>query len=670
MPALQGLHAVRKMLDKGLMSMANALRVAVSALLALGVPAFAWAQTLTSSPAPPSEIRASDSTPATPPVLAQRPRREEPPAETPPAQPAPPPAPVAPLEQPKEKTPGFSGSSIMRHPSPVETSPDFVPIPDRWRIGLPNWNRYDRPVKDVPYTTGRWWDPYNQNILKGDYPIIGQDIFLSLSAISDSLLELRRIPIPSNVSANRPGSDEFFGKGDQLFFNQNFIFSLEFFKGDTAFRPRDWEFRLTPVVNFNYLDARETGVVNIDVREGTTRQDNHATLQEFFVEYHLGDLSPNYDFISTRSGIQPFTSDFRGFIFSDNQLGFRTFGILGSNQNQFNVAYFRPLEKDTNSGLLKLFDTRRQHVGIINYFRQDFLATGYTVNASLHYLHDGGGTHYDENGFLTRPAAVGTLSTKTTDAFWIGFTGDGHIGPLNITNAFYQVTGVEGRNPISGVGRSQDINAQMVALELSLDMDWFRPKFSFFWASGDSKPNDRTARGFDNIFDNPNFAGGGFSYWVRQGLPLTDTGLELKGRNSLITPLRGSKLEGQPNFINPGVFLIGAGADIDVTPKLRASVNVNFLRFEHTAVLEQLLFVPKIGQDIGIDSSLGFRYRPFLNENVVITTGFAALVAGDGLRDVYTENQFHLGRNGLERDKNHFSFDPLYSAFLALTFTY
>jgi hypothetical protein len=669
MPALQGLHAVRKTLDKEFMSMANARTVTIAAVLALGLPAFAGAQTLPSSPASAPELRERGPATTAPPAVAQRPRRpEEQPAPTP-AAPAPPAAPVAPPEQPKETTPGFSGPTSVRHPSPIETSPDFVPIPDRWRLGLPHWNRYERPLfKDIPYSPGRWWDPYNQNVIKGDYPIFGQDIFLSFSAISDSILELRRIPLPSNVSANRPNSDEFFGEGDQLFYNQNFIFSLEIFKGDTAFRPRDWEFRLTPIINLNYLDTRETGVVNIDVRDGTTRTEHHVTLQEFFVEYHLGDISPQYDFVSTRSGIQPFTSDFRGFIFSDNQLGFRTFGILGSNQNQFNVAYFRPLEKDTNSGLLRVFDTRGQHVGIVNYFRQDLFVPGYNLNASVHYLHDAGGTHFDENGFLVRPAAIGTLDQKVLDAVWLGWTGDGHIGPLNITHAVYQVLGRESRSPFDG--RSHDISAQMAALELSVDMDWFRPKFSFFWASGDEKPFNKTARGFDNIFDNPNFAGGGFSYWVRQGLPLTQTGLELKGRNSLVTPLRSSKLEGQPNFINPGVFLVGAGADIDVTPKLRASVNVNFLRFQHTQVFERILFQPNIGHDIGIDSSLGIRYRPFLNENVVVTAGFAALVAGDGLRDIYTEEQFTLGQNGLERQRNDFTFDPLYSAFMALTFTY
>ena len=102
-----------------------------------------------------------------------------------------------------ESTPWFSGPSSIR-PTPVQTSPDFVPILDRWRLGLPDWNRYERPL-DAPYVRGHWWDPYNQNVLKGDYPILGQKYFLNVSAVSDSLLELRRIPLPSNVSAADPG---------------------------------------------------------------------------------------------------------------------------------------------------------------------------------------------------------------------------------------------------------------------------------------------------------------------------------------------------------------------------------------------------------------------------------------------------------------------------------
>src|ERR1700752_3309090 len=116
---------------------------------------------------------------------------QTPTAPTAPTAPAPPPADESPL--------GYTS-----RPTPIQTSPDFVPILDRWRLGFPDWNRYERRI-DAPYVKGRWWDPYNQNVLKGDYPVIGQKYFLSVSAISDSLLELRRIPLPSNVSAADPG---------------------------------------------------------------------------------------------------------------------------------------------------------------------------------------------------------------------------------------------------------------------------------------------------------------------------------------------------------------------------------------------------------------------------------------------------------------------------------
>ena len=40
----------------------------------------------------------------------------------------------------------------------------------------------------------------------------------------------------------------------------------------------------------------------------------------------LADINANYDFVSVRAGIQPFVSDFRGLIFSDNNLGARVLG--------------------------------------------------------------------------------------------------------------------------------------------------------------------------------------------------------------------------------------------------------------------------------------------------------------------------------------------------------
>ena len=84
---------------------------------------------------------------------------------------------------------------------------------------------------DAPYRPGRWWDPYNQNILKGDFPIYGQNVFMNLSAIMDTLFEVRRVPTGSGASSADPDAADNFGNPDQLFLSHNFILSLSIFKG-------------------------------------------------------------------------------------------------------------------------------------------------------------------------------------------------------------------------------------------------------------------------------------------------------------------------------------------------------------------------------------------------------------------------------------------------------
>ena len=123
--------------------------------------------------------------------------------------------------------------------------------------------------------------------------------------------------------------------------------------------------------------------------------------------------------------------------------------------------------------------------------------------------------------------------------------------------------------------------------------------------------------------------------WNREGIRLTGAGVLLTPPNSLLPSLRSSKDEGQANFVNPGIFLVNAGTNLDITPKLRGFVNVNYLKFERTEPLELLLFQAPIRHSIGYDSSIGVRYRPPLTENISITGGAAALVPGQGLRDIY-----------------------------------
>ena len=557
------------------------------------------------------------------------------------------PAPGSP-ETPASPYPGLRtpGSETPTAVVSAETIPpasaNFALDPDRWNVSMPDWRRYETQP-DAPYVKGRWYDPFNRNKLKGDYPIFGQRWFLNVTGRSQTGIDLRRLPVPSGLDAANPGSSGFFGRAEQVFASETLRLSLDLFRGDTSFRPVDLRFRFTPEINLNFLQARERGIVNIDPRKGTDRFDAHLGVQEAFVEAKLRDLSPNYDFISVRAGIQQFTSDFRGFLFSEEQPGVRVLGNLRSNRIAYNLAWFYFLEKNTNSGL-NTFQDRDQQVYVANVYVQDVFAKGYTTEFSFHYNRDNGGVHFDDNGFLVRPAPIGgvvngTIRTHQVHAYYLGWAGNGHIGGMNVSHAFYQALGHDDFNTLAG--RSVDINARMGALELSIDRDWARYRASFFYASGDSSNRsgtsrtDGTAHGFDSIVDGTHFAGSDFSFWDNEGIRLTGSGVGLVGPLSLLPSLRSNKEEGQANFVNPGVMLFNLGADFNLTPKLRAFVNANYLRFDRTEPLELILFQRSIDHGIGTDFGVGVEYRPPLTENIVVRGGASALVPGEGFKQIY-----------------------------------
>ncbi len=508
--------------------------------------------------------------------------------------------------------------------SPNKSGQDAVPVPDRWRIPLPDPDFY--PL----YERGSLLDPYRQNVLKGDSPIVGQNLFLALTGRSDTTVETRQLPVPRGVGAVRSSSAEFFGAGEQFFVNQDLAASVEIFRGETSFRPRDWEARVTGVLNYTYLDVSENAVVGPDAGKGTTRSDRHAALQEALADVHLLDVSDNYDFVSLRAGIQPFVSDFRGLVFSDTNLGVRLYGTLGSNRVQWNVAAFDQLEKDTNSELNTLH-SRDQEVWIANLYVQDFICLGYTAQVSVHASRDDGSIEFDDNGFLVRPALMGTVRKHEVNATYFGWTGDGHIERVNLSHALYVVHGRDGRNPLAG--RETDVMAFLAAMELSCDIDWVRLRGSFLWASGDRDPTDSEATGFDSILEAPYFAGGTFSFWNRQALKLQ--GVNLVNRNSHLPDLRSSKTQGQLNFVNPGLFLMNAGVDVEVMPEVKAIFNASVLRFHHTQALEAFTSRPEIAEELGYDFSLGLVARPLLNNHIIVTIGASAFVPAEGFEDLY-----------------------------------
>ena len=530
---------------------------------------------------------------------------------------------------------------------PAKDTAATAPLPtdramtrDRWRIEFPEYDRYgDKGARgrDIPFRRARWYNPYEQNVLKGDKPIFGDDYFMILSGVSTSQIEIRRTPSGNNVSSNEPNSNNFFGRPESLSFNQTIQLSFEFFKGQTVFQPRQWAIKISPTFSVpNYLNARENGIVNIDVRRGTNRVDMHASLEEAFAEVKLFDVNDNYDAVSVRAGIQPFTADFRGFLYSDNNLGARIFGAFSNNKSQFNIAYFRQLEKDTNSNLNSLTEhPRNQNIYIANYFRQDFLFKGYTIQGVAAYNDDRASIHYDSNGFLVRPALVGSAREHSIKAGYVGVNGDGHIGWLNLSNSYYFAFGEDDFNPIAG--RRTKIRAHMAAVEASVDRDWLRYRASIFYASGDKDPTDDRATGFDAILDDPNFAGGQFSYWNRNGIRLVSTEIGLVQPNSLLPTLRSSKTEGQANFVNPGIQIFNVGVDAELTQLIKVIANANYMRFDRTESLEYVLFQPGVRHEIGTDLSLGVVYRPLLINNVTFTFGGNLFLAGRGFRDIYTD---------------------------------
>jgi hypothetical protein len=520
---------------------------------------------------------------------------------------------------------------------------------------MPAWKRYRTPG-DYPYVKSHWYDPFNRNRWKGDYPIFGQQWFLKFTGTSFTDFDLRRLPTPSGLGSQNPNSQQFFGGDQQTSVGQTFLFSFDLFRGDTSFRPIDFQLRFTPAVNLNFLQTQERGIVNVNVEAGTNRFDAHAGLQEGFFELKLHDLSPNFDFVSVRGGIQQFTSDFRGFIFSDEEPGVRIFGNLRSNRINYNLAYFFMLEKDTNSHL-NTFAARDQQVEVANVYIQDFLTKGYTTELSFLANQDNPSIKFDTNGFLVRPAPIGSVviangipQPHSIRSYYLGWTGNGHIKRLNMSNAFYQALGYDTFNTIAG--RRVNINGQLAALELSIDKDWLRFRGSVFYTSGDSSTRigasrSDTARGFDSILDDQHFAGTSFSFWDRESIPLSSTGVALVTPSSLIPDLRSSKFQGQSNFVNPGVRLYNVGVDADLTPKLRGFVNASYLQFDHTQPLQLVLFQPSIRRSIGMDFGAGVNYRPPLSENIVLTTGIDALVPGTGYKEIYNPQTLVSGFAGL-----------------------
>ncbi len=504
---------------------------------------------------------------------------------------------------------------------------ETIPVPDRWRL-----------TDQLALTKNQWEDPYNPNTLKGDRPVFGEDWFVALNLVSDTLVEFRQVPTAIGAqSTDRPQSDDQFGRNRQSQFVQNLILGISLIKGDTAFKPPEIEFRFVPVINFNRTDIGEVRGINVDPRKGTTRNDSQVAVQELFIDYEYNIASVRYDFDDIRVGIQPFTADFRGLLFIDQPLGVRLFGNRDNNRYQYNVGWFRRLEKDTNSGLNDIGKPlRNENIFLANLYRQDTFVPGFTLQGTIVYddNREDGPAYYDKNGFQVRPAVIGDVIPHNYQVTYLGLNGDGHFGRWNVSASLYGAFGTVSHDPLAQ--QKVNVEAGYAVAEVSYDFDWLRVRGTGLFQSGDSNPFDGKANGFDAIFENPQIAGADTSYWIRQAVPLIGGGgVALSGRNGVLASLRSSKDQGQANFTNPGLALIGIGADADLTPRWRLVGNLNQLWFDNTSSLSVLRQQGTISRSLGTDASVAVQYRPLFSQNIVLNASAAVLVPGQGLKQLY-----------------------------------
>jgi hypothetical protein len=511
--------------------------------------------------------------------------------------------------QPTRRRPGHT----PRDPDEAECDPNRLPTPDTTALPAPAAQDRWRVVDQVgaPATLV---NPYAaNNLLKGDRPLLDRPIFggnwfFNGTATSNTLLESRRIPVAAVQGT------PFLDPKQQQFGSQTMSLDAVLYRGDTIFQPPDLQFRFTPI--FNYSSTHTSGAQVSATTFGA---------QALFVEKHLRDVSANYDFDSVRVGIQAVNSDFRGFILADQPVGIRFFGTRDNDVYQYNIGVFRPLPK--NAARQDQFGAGLPDNDILlaNLYVQDLFRPGLT--SEFLFLYDRNrapGTEIVAAAPGVAPATFINGSRHNYDVAYLGYSVDGHVGKLNLTGSLYEVLGLEEASEFGA--NHMRVQASFAAVELSRDFDWIRVRASGLYASGDSDPFDKTAHGFDGLSQSALFAGADSSFFIHQQLPLALSQVNLKVRDSLFPDLRSAAAPGAANYENPGLRLVGLGADFDFSPSVRLSFDANHLWFDQTATLAAVLGRSLPSRDIGTDVSFDLFYRPLDSQNVILRLTAARLL--------------------------------------------
>ena len=624
--------------------------------------------------------------------------------------------------------------------------PFTAAVPNRWDLhvyagnppsegilNIPIWRRYNATEPETPYgyETYQTLDPYKQSLLKGDLPILGQDIFLSITGNSFTSYEARDIPTPSGVSTYNSQSSQFYGGGHQQEVDQFLSMDIDLFKGEAGFQPIAWMIHLEPVYNINYSDVEEAGVLSADPRGPGYQSDNNGVftntvgvsnnpLVAGLTASQIAGLKPGNPTLATSKGgfvpgginlgstngnSEPSSYVTRTKDFVALQEGFAEFKLADLTPNydfvsirfgnQPFISDFRGfIFDDTDLGVRVFgnYDSNRYQYNLAVFdMREKDTYSGLNTFDSRHQWVFAANLYRQDffaKGYTAQVSFLTNFDNQTThydrngelvDPAPIGgpiephdervyYIGLNGDGHIGRFNITHSFYEAIGHDDMNGIaGHPVNINGQMAALQLSYDESWIRFNANFFYASGDDNPEGSEATGFDTIMDNPNLIGP-FSYYNKQGFIFGDTSVAFKQSDSLVPDLRTSKTEGQSNFVNPGVFIYGVGTDIDVLPTMKLFMNANYITMANTASVNYALHTSNIHNEIGWDLSGGIRYRPLLTNNIILSAGVGALLPGQGYRQMYATNTATLP--GYDSTPGGHVDSFLYSAFAALTLTY
>lgn len=463
-------------------------------------------------------------------------------------------------------------------------------------------------------------DPNLQSKYQGDLPIYKDWLFLNLETVLDGFYKHRTNPdfrgarsgfsLRSGLSPAANAQQSFHGDNDFRRFIGLFGFELR--NADDVFNPATWRAR--------FIGAAEWDT-DFNVKDET--QSSHMSLQEAFVEHKIFDLG-QLDLSFIRFGIEPFKSEFHGLIFFDNTMSARMFGEYDHNKYRYNLAVLRPFNKDPHSNLITLQSgnvgnnggdeggLKDEYVGLASLAVNDVLP-GWNGEFSFHDDHN---------------RDVG----KRLDAYYLGSTFNGTLGPITFNPAGYVVFG-NNRIAVDGLPKNTDILAGLVVLDAAYTLpaaDYVTLKGGYAFQSGDGNPKDGTQHGFQAINDNVALFGAGGSYWVGEAIFFN----RLNEKNGKTKLANTNSFYAEPgNFDSPGLHLINIGTFIKLTQRIDFTLNANYLMFADTGGIST-----QVGRNV--DAPVGFdfnglvEWRPLQQKAFVIDLAQSVLLPGGGFRDV------------------------------------